>query len=324
MRPLELSELSEACYSLEGPEDSWLLGIVRILRPLLDASLGIAAWTFRVGHWGKSTDPPPVGVDPELGRALRLVGDQVPDELSRRFFLGPRALPACERIGRSVGLNRDPLFSELRPFRICDFRALTLVEPFGEGLAFVGPDQHMCESDPLVTRRLSRIGTHVLAGFRLRRSLGAMEAVLEPDGKLLHATGRAKVPAQRDALQRAVKAFDRACASRGASDPDEALSVWKGLVSGEWSLVQSFESDGRRYLIARRNPPGEPQDAAISPLAVQALTLRAQGSSYKHIAYELGMSHTRAYTTVRNAARALGVRSDGELASLLYRAIGPT
>jgi hypothetical protein len=54
--------------------------------------------------------------------------------------------------------------------------------------------------------------------------------------------------------QRAAKAIDRA-RSRARSNEDEALELWQGLVAGRWSLVEQFDSDGRRFLVARKNDP---------------------------------------------------------------------
>jgi hypothetical protein len=33
-------------------------------------------------------------------------------------------------------------------------------------------------------------------------------------------------------------------------NPERALQLWRALVDGRWSLVDSFETDGRRYVVA--------------------------------------------------------------------------
>jgi DNA-binding NarL/FixJ family response regulator len=158
----------------------------------------------------------------------------------------------------------------------------------------------------------------VLAGFRLRRALAQVDdAVLAPDGQLLHAEHEARAPRHQQALRDAVKAFDRARSRERRIDPDTALEAWRALVSGRWSLVESFESDGRRYLVARRNPPGAMAGQALSRLEAHALVLRAQGASYKLAAYELDISTATAHRMVQSGMRKLGVSHESELPLLI-------
>ena len=38
--------------------------------------------------------------------------------------------------------------------------------------------------------------------------------------------------------------------------PEEALGVWQALARGRWSIVEQFDHEGRRYVVARRKTPG--------------------------------------------------------------------
>ena len=327
MPKLDLAALANACYTLVSSEQSWLQGIVNVLRPLLDRGMGIAAWSFRVGDWGRS-DPPPVGVDLELGKAIRAVCSTVSSTLAAQVFLGPRAKPGCERIGNTTGLDRDPSFAAFWPFRIRDFHALTVLDGRGFGVALLSPELHVIKSNRAMTRALERVGTHVLAGFRLRRALGQVDAVFEPDSRLVDAGAgdetEAREPGQPAALQSAVKALDQTWSKRATKDWEAALETWQGLVSGRWSLVQSFESGGRRYLVARRSLPAELPGRALQPLVAHALILRARGASYKQLAGELGISIAGAHQLVKHSCQRLGIRDEHELPLLLSALFGTT
>ena len=48
---------------------------------------------------------------------------------------------------------------------------------------------------------------------------------------------------------------ERARSKRERADPDCALALWEGLVAGRWSLVDHFESDGKRFVVAHKNDP---------------------------------------------------------------------
>lgn len=68
-------------------------------------------------------------------------------------------------------------------------------------------------------------------------------------------------------------------------------------MAGCWSLVDSFERDGKRYLIARPGAPG-----SVSGLSVresQVVLFVAMGHALKRIAFELGISQSSVATYLR-------------------------
>jgi DNA-binding NarL/FixJ family response regulator len=145
--------------------------------------------------------------------------------------------------------------------------------------------------------RWKRLSAHLAAGLRLRARLSAPtkpsadgEAVLRPDGRVEHATGDAKATAARDALKAGARAVDRARGALRRRDADEAVEVWRGLVAGRWSLIDRFESDGRRYLVAHRNAPDVPDPRALTERERQVLGYADLGHPNKLIAYHLGLS----------------------------------
>jgi len=91
-------------------------------------------------------------------------------------------------------------------------------------------------------------------------------------------------------------------------------------VARRWSLVDRFDSDGRRFLVARRNEPDVRDPRALSPRERQVAAFAALGHSNKLIAYTLGLSASTIATHLAAAMRKLAVRSRVELA----RAVLPT
>jgi DNA-binding NarL/FixJ family response regulator len=80
-------------------------------------------------------------------------------------------------------------------------------------------------------------------------------------------------------------------------------------VDGRWSLVDHVEADGRRVVLARRNPPGVRDPRALTARERDVLAHVAQGHGNKHVAYALGLSATTVATHLRRALRKLGLRS---------------
>ncbi len=125
---------------------------------------------------------------------------------------------------------------------------------------------------------LVRAATHIQSALRLRARLAAEsldapaaddglesgDAVLTAEGKLLHAEGDATLANARRALQTAVRDMTHArIALRG--DAHRALGMWKGLVAAQWTLIDRFESNGERYVVARENTPQLNGLVALTP-----------------------------------------------------------
>jgi DNA-binding NarL/FixJ family response regulator len=151
---------------------------------------------------------------------------------------------------------------------------------------------------------------------RLRESHETSEAVLQPDGQVVHAEGRATSSSARDVLRAAVRHIDRVRCRNGESDPDAALEAWKGLVRGRWSLVDRFDHDGRRFLVARPNDPRLPAPTKLSMRERQVAAYVALGRSNRAIAYTLGISVSTVATHLRRAMHALGAKRRADLAAL--------
>ena len=83
--------------------------------------------------------------------------------------------------------------------------------------------------------------------------------------------------------------MERARTKKERSDPDRALDLWRALVAGEWSLVEKWESDGRRYLAAYRNAPDVHDPRALTPESF-AQEHVPQAAYYREIAEFIGVS----------------------------------
>jgi DNA-binding CsgD family transcriptional regulator len=136
--------------------------------------------------------------------------------------------------------------------------------------------------------------------------------VLTPSGRVEHAGAAAQSRDVRARLRAAVRDLDRARAQLRRRDPPRAVEIWKGLVSARWSLVEQFESDGRRYLLARRNDSQVGGIDALSDRERQVVGFAALGHTNKLIAYELGIAAGTVGALLHRAARKLGARSRPE------------
>ncbi len=204
-------------------------------------------------------------------------------------------------------------------------------DPTAVGCCLIAP----MRSYPLSKREVHQwrcVAAHVATAFRVRRQLAAWsisptttttsgnalavpEAILRPDGRLDHAEEPAQGAVARAALFSSVRALDRARGPLRRRDPDEAVALWQALVAGRWSLLDRFDSDGRRYIVAHRNDVAVADVRGLTLRERQVLAYAAMGHSNKWIAYELGLSTSTVGGHLTRARAKLRLLSDASAAA---------
>lgn len=316
-------DVVDAAYRMAAGPADWLQEVVDAARVNLDAGLGLtgSAFEWRDGqlHFLALVH---AGNLPPGACAIFLQGAAHLSEEERQIAYGPAPGP-LERFG---DLMRRTLPQHASKATACadDVRATGIVDFVGacgfdgtrRGYVLAAPHAHPNDlrgGDVAVWRR---VRPHLLAGLRLHTSDAPGEAVLEAGGRVVHAEGAARSPGARAALREASVRIDRARSTGGRRDPEAALMDWQGLVSGRWSLVDRFDTDGRRYIIARRNDPALGTPRPLSARQQQVLVLAALGRSNKEIAYELGLAPSTVSSALGEAMRRLRIRGRAELADL--------
>lgn len=168
------------------------------------------------------------------------------------------------------------------------------------------------------------VGAHVAAGHRLRRAMVAAEsstglprdaeAVIDPTRlQLTDAAGLAQNKEAANALREAAVQIDRARGKTRKSDPAAAIEMWKGLTEGRWSLVDWFDSDDRRFMLALPNAPRAIDPRGLSERESLVATYAIHGDSAKLIGYRLGISKATVSSVLKRVMRKLGVKTRPQL-----------
>ena len=88
---------------------------------------------------------------------------------------------------------------------------------------------------------------------------------------------------------------------------------WRPLVASSLSLLEEFDTDGKRFVVAIDNgPPTRRPRGTLSEREHQVLTQAHLGHSNKVIAYELGLSAATVRVLLHRAARKLGASTRAE------------
>ncbi len=259
---------------------------------------------------------------PDVARDSWLVARQkVPAPLRLALFGRTGAATASQGSGLGNEVRRAPAWRELWREPVVDSFGMVAVDPRGHGACVSVGLPEVRAYAPRERRILARLAVHMAAGLRLQRTprasragatpLDQAEAVLTPQGVVLHATGAART--RRASLEEGGRR--RRTALSTARDADRALAVWRGLLDGRWSLVDHLDTDGKRFLVALRNDPQLDRRVDLSPRERQVTALVALGHRDKEIAYSLGLSMAAVTAAVQRAKTKLGLTSRAALAA---------
>jgi DNA-binding NarL/FixJ family response regulator len=241
---------------------------------------------------------------------LRLSFRLAATKLRAAFFNG-RILDSSS--GYYVEGEYDELQATARPLGARDAAGFCVNDGVDRGLMIVAPSaQRICWS-PVYLSTVRALGGHVAAGLRLRRAVqtcslegAAAEAVFERDGRCQRLSGMARDGDALSSLREAVlRQTDNASAAEaGGSD---------ALLSGRWSLVDRFDTDGRHYIVAYRNPAGVIDPRRLSQRERDVAALASLGKLNKEIAGDLGLTMSSVAAALASALTKLGLRSRSEL-----------
>jgi DNA-binding NarL/FixJ family response regulator len=312
----------EAGYSLEGDDPAWLTNLLDCVAREHWSGQVSAAFTFELK---------PDGVD---------VGDvrvHGPAEIYDRVHAtmntaSARGLDRVFRSGQVVSTISEMVFGEI-PGEEAGFRAIntgiedilgvTVQSGSGRGLQLCLVLDAVRAATAAERRRWTRCAAHLGAGLRLRALGPAMasldaapiEAIFDGGGKVHDARGAATSQSAREVLRHAVVQIDNARTVAGRQDTDRAMESWEALVRGRWSLIDRFDSDRRRFVIAVRNDPRFADPRGLSQRERQVAEFVGLGRSAKEIAYILGVLPASVENSLRRVQAKLGLASRVELAA---------
>lgn len=306
----------EAAYETERTDEHWLRAVLDAAELDFPENVGTGAYLYDA-----ATTPIRIGaaigrgrIQTELLQGMVATADDAYVEATWRSI-------AFGTASQGEGFDEIPAVRQvLHPRGIRDILALNAYDPSGLGVWVGAALAEKSSPTAAAIRTWSRIAVHLAAAFRLRRREVVTEAaILTPRGKLEHAEGDAKQATAATALRAAVVSMDRARGALRREDPREALEIWKGLVRARWTLLDRFDRDGKRYVVAVENRSDLVGPDALAPRELQVVALVATGSTPKLIAYDLGISDSTVRVLISRAMAKLGVSTRADLVAV-YRA----
>ncbi|MCC6621660.1 MAG: hypothetical protein IT385_10425 [Deltaproteobacteria bacterium] len=300
-------DVVDAAYDLEPAPSAWLTSLTRAI----DRAAGAGERTVGLLY---TTQGPPrswiqevaaIGLSAGEEEFLRR-GYRAPFVMSSlaRFIGPPDAMPRYTAL--SSHLARAPVLRAVftpfaRRIGFDDLVAIAANDGTGVGVIvnFIVDDRRQPVG---AARRLCAALPHISAGLRLRRAVRQPELILDADGRLREGEATAS---DKERLRLAVRARDQAHTRAGRADPEASMASWTALIEGRWTLLDSFEGGGTRYVVAIPNLPDVPHPRGLTPVERAVLALMMLGHSNKLIGYDLGLSTATVGSHIRSIRKKL-------------------
>ena len=323
-------DIAEAAYDLEAGATDWLARLLEAGRETFDLGLGSAAALMA----GASAD----------GQALvtQFISGTAPPGLLTSLAAAGQEVGA-EVVGQTIDAvaGRISVLSELRQSTPAfyaafqkhldcqDVLSLWALDPDLHGVNIPIPSPKKIALSKRERQHWRMLVIHITAAHRLRRGLiepvGGQgititdmphnaEALLDPKTfRVSDAAGGAQAKGALEIIRDAAVNADRARSSLRKADPDKALESWHGLVRGRWSLVDWFDTDGRRFVLAKPNAPNIGDPRGLTEREAQVATYGALGDQGNIIGYRFGLSKSTVSRLLKSAMRKLGVSTQAQL-----------
>lgn len=316
----------EAAYADVSDEQDWVQGIADAALPCLDLGFGVSVFTYDATVPSALRIPSGAGAGRGafgLEQMRAMAADLDPALVARAYAPGiPMYLSQLIK-----ELNRDGVpgvpraEQQVMDAGYRDVLAVRGTDPSMRGCLITAGRAGTGRLSASSQRTLSCISAHLASGFRLRNThprVDEADAVLDLRGHFLHARVD-DAGAHREDLGQALEKRTRARNTLRTEDSRGAVQLWQAMVQGEWTLVDHVDTDGKRFVLARRNRPGVPEIGTLALRERQVAAYAAFGYSLKHIGYELGLAPTTVSTHLKSALRKLRITSRAELAAVMAR-----
>ncbi|HEY5922200.1 MAG TPA: LuxR C-terminal-related transcriptional regulator [Kofleriaceae bacterium] len=319
----------EAGYRWVEDENEWLKGISEAAR-VFAVGGGVAAYTVDLADCPEIPSFVGTKISDGFEARVRAFTQALDLDTARQMYAPTEFVGNAQYRLRRLARARKKTVDKLADGNTVPAWALIGGDPRSKSVALVFPaaGDTVDPDQPFPgARMLGLAAAHLGAATRLRRLAqpsqidgDGTESILDANGKVLHAVGDATDKVHRESLVEAVVRRERARGRLRRTDPEEATQLWSVLVSGRWSIIDFVDRDGKRLLLARKNPVHGPDVLALNDDERDVVWLATLGHSRKYIAYELGLATATVTKRLGSALKKLRIGSRRELLRKLGRA----
>ena len=325
----KLVGLLEALYAFELDDRDWLSRSLAALADICGPDYHYIGFFYDASnvHDFKVWNPCAVNATPEVLASFETFRTLTTPDFVRATF---RSLHMGSSLRTGVPYL-EPLLAERARGGWGDIFNINGLDPSGVScILTIGCREPEFVLDPASQKLYRRVSHHLGAAFRCRRRLGVSsgraddelkrvavsngaEAIPDGNGRFVHAEGAAESTTARERIKSAAATIDTLRTNQKRRQGREALALWHPLTAARWTIVDHFEENGRRYIVARENQVDAQGFELLTDRERQVVVQAALGCSNKEIAYALGISEATVRVLMARAASRLGVRTKKRL-----------
>jgi len=324
----------ESVYNLELSEEDWIRQITQGLDPFMDGGNGTLGCVMRMGRQVEMPVLSPCHADDEVPafiQYLRESDEARTNQKAAEALLSPgletSKLHDAMRFGQlfaksgmgTLSVNRqnqaayEVFIKAFSHHGIRDAAGLIVPHHASRSFIFFTARQHEMSEVPQRARtRWTELQSHIAAVYDLRHRLRAdtfveTDAVWFDTGGKCVESGPALKTDIRERLRNAVLTYEKNRSQSSSEKRVELEQYWSSVLSGKWAIMDRFDSDGRRFLIAI--PVSKYGDGirGLSAREREVLNYLGDGLSNKAIAFELGVTTTAISSHLNGIYRKLGM-----------------
>jgi DNA-binding CsgD family transcriptional regulator len=311
----------ERAYEFDRDAHEWLESLNGAVRGFFPSDVAVSSCIVDMRDGWDVAAVASSQAEADAARAARFFAlDELPEEI-QDLFGGSSLSSMSDVLGQSP--QTHPALQEVSDVACTDYLGAVAYDPQGFAI------QIGAEYPRLVTPRSEDVATwerltaHIAHGHRLQHGvqdadLDASDALVRPHGGVEYVRdGELQQSRCQRALSQAAVNLELARAEFRRDDPSRALDLWPGLLDGTYSLVEQFDTDGKRYYVVRRNDPRLETPAPLSMRERQVTAYVALGKDNRCVAYTLGLSESTVATYLDRALKKLGLDSRADLIRLV-------
>lgn len=330
MRRNDLIGIVEACYRLDTSEEEWLQEVAEALESVIRPEFGLLAYYMSDSSRGpRFTNPVFAGADSSLNMLDRLKSMAAlldGRDVRRKGVLKWAQLKLYRQVAKvvmnapasAVTLADVPrvgpkwLYTLGAP--VSDVYCLLSRDIDGPAVAFMGGLGTVRKFSASERRSFQMLSAHVKAGRRLRQRIRGrsvselLDSAEDSPTEQTDAHVLTSGSDLQDALGAHQETIKTAQMRRNGRDV-EALTAWTTLVQGYWTVVQHADTDGKKFVVAHRNPEHARDPRGLTQMETRVAGLAVRGFSDKLIAYHLGVASNTVTTHLRRSAQKLRLGS---------------
>ena len=304
-----------AVYRLDLAEAEWLDGMLGCCESVLDVGDGLCGYAHDVaieGHRG-------ISLFRQTGshRRYRSMFDDLHDlePTSMYQFVAPRGFyVGC---GSSTDGASGPVPE--RAVRLFDegVRDSVFMMTFVDGnvLTIGAPSSTELRLRADAERQWRSLMKHVTAAYRLRLRLATSTKIAEVSVERGDVDGDEMTSPLRAEILRVARERE-AFFGRERSNVDGGSQLFRALIAGRFSLVDQWDSHGKRHVLVRDNAETDLDPRALTTAELRVARGLLDGRSTKELACDLGVRVSTVTSLGSNAYRKLGVVRRSELMML--------